>query len=120
MKNLLILIVAAAIFLHFYPQPELEAWFEEQKAFVLGKFSDATDTHVRLKSEKIYTDLKPHFKQFSAKELAFLKEITSDRKKVIAFYHEFCSTTKPKRSTTFHYGNQPLVCTAIGKYQSFF
>ena len=56
-EKYIILIVAAALFLHFYPQPELEAWFEEQKTEVLKVFSDATDTKVRLKSDKIYQDL---------------------------------------------------------------
>ncbi|GHE88468.1 hypothetical protein [Thalassotalea profundi] len=120
MKNLLILIVAAAIFLHFYPQPKLEAWFEEQKAFVLGEFSDATDTKVRLKSDKIYNDLKPNFNQFGPEELEFLKEITSNRKVVIAFHKEYCSTNAPKRTPKFHQANQTLVCKAIGKYQSLF
>lgn len=120
MKNLLILIVAAAIFLHFYPQPKLEQWFEEQKTFVLGEFSDATDTKVRLKADKIYTDLKPHYNQFSSQELAFLKEITSNRKSVIAFYQEFCGTAPVKRTPKFHQVNQTLVCKTISQYQSFF
>ncbi|GAA5133313.1 hypothetical protein [Thalassotalea piscium] len=120
MKNLLILIVAAAIYLHFYPQPKLESWFEEQKAFVLGEFSDATDTKVRLKSDKIYTDLKPHYNQFSTEELAFIRVVTSDRKSVVSFHKEYCSATKPKRTPKLHNANQTLFCKTINKYQSLF
>ena len=47
MKNLLILIVAAALFLHFYPQPELEDWFSEKKVTAIAIFAKATDTQVR-------------------------------------------------------------------------
>ncbi|MGB1198050.1 MAG: hypothetical protein ACPG46_03320 [Thalassotalea sp.] len=120
MKNLLILIVAAAIFLHFYPQPKLQTWFEEQKAFVLGGFSDATDTKVRLKSSKIYADLEPHFKQFSTKEQQFVKELTAERKPVVAFFKEFCNNKSPKRTPKLHFANQKLVCEKIANYQSFF
>ena len=54
MKNLLILIVAVALFLHFYPQPELDDWFAQQKETILTSFSEATDTQVSLKSDKIF------------------------------------------------------------------
>jgi hypothetical protein len=46
MKNLLILIVAIALFLHFYPQPEVTKFYNEQKEALLEGFSDFSDTRV--------------------------------------------------------------------------
>lgn len=115
MKNLLILIVFAAVFLHFYPQPEVTKFYEEQKANVLGKFSDATDTRVRLKADKIYTDLEPEFNSFRPSEIERLKEITLNRNSVKSYYSEYCSN---KRDSKFHRSNQDLVCKTISKYSS--
>jgi hypothetical protein len=111
MKNLLILIVAAALFLHFYPQPELESWFEEQKSTVLEGVSEATDTQVRLKSDKIYNDLKSQFEHFSSEEQNFLQEITADRESVKDFFMEYCKGKK--QSPQFHRENQKKVCRKI-------
>jgi len=118
MKKLLILIVAAAIFLHFYPQPKLESWFNEQKSMVLAKFSSATDTKVRLKSDKIYLDLKPKFSQFNADEQTFLKELTSSRDSVVEFYEKYCNAQQA--TPKLHQKNQKLVCDKMNEYQSLF
>ena len=118
MKNLLILIVAAAVFLHFYPQPELEEMYQTYKAKVLEAFSDATDTRVRLRPQKIYSDLEPHFSRFNETEINALKEITSDRKSVIRFHNDFCEANQ--RSAKFHKNNQEIVCKTIANYSSLF
>lgn len=118
MKNLLILIVAAAVYLHFYPEPKLNSWLNEQKNTALSAFGNATDTKVRLKSDKIYTDLQPEFEHFNSEELAYLKEITSNRTAVIAFFDEYCKIKK--QGVKFHGANQDKVCKAIANYQSFF
>ena len=68
MKKLLILIVAGALYFHYYPNEKLNNWLFEQKQTVLGYFSDATDTKVRLKSDKIYQDLAKDFGQFNSQE----------------------------------------------------
>lgn len=116
MKNLLILIVAAAIFLHFYPQPKLEKWYQEQKETALNMFSDATDTKVRLKSDKILEDLQPKLNQFNEEEIEYLKEITESRRSVNNFNNDYCKTGE--LSARFHNKNQQLVCYTISKYQS--
>lgn len=116
MKNLLILIVAIALYLHFYPQPEVEKKYEEIKTYVLTSFSDATDTRVRLKTDKVYTDLEPEFDSFSEEEVNYLKEITADRHSVKAFYTEYCKTSA--QSTIFHSTNLAKVCKVIDGYQS--
>lgn len=118
MKNLLILIVAIAIFLHFYPQPELESWFEEQKTMVLSEFSNATDTKVRLNPDKIYKDLQPNIEQFNTDELAFVKNVTSSRESVKEFFKNYCKEKRP--TPKLHQKNQQLLCTKISNYQSLF
>lgn len=116
MKNLLILIVAIALFLHFKPQPELERKFSEYKEMVLNYFSAATDTKVRLKADKIYKELEPQLESFSDSETLILKEITLKRESVKAFYAEYCYDTKPH--PTFHSVNLEKVCKTINNYQS--
>jgi hypothetical protein len=114
MKKLLILIVAAALFLHFYPQPEVEDWFEEQKTMVMESFSEATDTKVRLKSDIIYNELKNQFDHFTNEEQTFLQELTVDRKSVKSFFVTFCEGKQ--RSPNFHRDNQEKVCRKISQY----
>jgi len=116
MKNILILIVAGAMFLHFYPQPELETWFEEQKTLVLGAFSDATDTKVRLNANKIHQELQPSFGQFNADEQKYVGEITASRKTVKDFFQNYCNNKR--KTPKLHERNQQLVCQKITAYQS--
>ena len=116
MKNILILIVAAAVFLHFYPQPEVTKFYNETKENLLDGFSEFSDTSVRLKAEKVFIDLKPELASFSAEEVDSLKEITSSRTNVNSFYQDYCKIKK--RSAIFHQANQAKVCKTISKYES--
>lgn len=116
MKNLLILIVAAAVFLHFYPQPEVTKFYNEQKEALLDGFSEFSDTKVRLKADKIFTDLQSKLENFSAEELKYLKEITSSRANVKEFYNNHCQ--KNVSSITFHPVNQSDVCKTITQYEN--
>lgn len=117
MKNLLILIVAIALFLHFYPQPKVERWYNEQKDNVLLAFADATDTSVRLKVSKVYDDLEPKLSSFNKKEKVFVTELTSSRKKVTDFYNNHCK--KNVREYKLQSANQLKVCQSIGKFSRF-
>jgi len=116
MKNILILIVAAAVYLHFYPQPKLEAEFEKYKQEFLSLFSDATDTGIRLKSDKIFKDLEPQFNSFTQREISKLKEITSTRANVKQFYQQQCNSNKGH--PVFHPTNIEKVCNTIANYES--
>ncbi len=116
MKKLLILIIAAALFLHFFPQPPLEKWYEKQKEQLIEAVSSLTDTKVRLKSEKILTDLAPELASFNTDEQSHLKEITATRATVEHFYTHYCQSNK--RHFTFHYENQKKVCQAISRHAS--
>lgn len=115
MKKLLILIVSAAIFLHFYPQPELTAWYEQQKAQVLTFFSDATDTKVRLKASKIYEELSAGKHSFSSNELNTIRQISQSRRQLKDFQQAYCEGNKSH--PVFHQVNLKKVCTKIGEYQ---
>ncbi|MFD1620212.1 hypothetical protein [Thalassotalea marina] len=118
MKNLLILIVVAALFLHFFPQPKLTQWYHEQKETVLEMFNTATDTKVRLNPNKIYRNLSKDLSSFNEQEQEYLKEITETRSNVKSFYFEYCD--KPKRTPRLHQKNQETVCNVIKPYQSLF
>ncbi len=116
MKKLLILIVAGALYLHFYPNEKLNTWLSEQKTMALETFSDATDTKVRLKADKIYQDLQQNFAQFTPKEEAYVAEITASRKSVKEFYNEYCRSQK--QTPKLHHENVKRVCQVINKYSS--
>jgi len=116
MKNLLILIVAAAVFLHFYPQPEITKFYNDKKEYLLDGFSAFSDTSVRLKADKVFIDLKPELNSFSSDEVDALKELTSSRSNVNSYYKDFCKNKK--RSAIFHPNNQSKICKTISKYEN--
>ena len=114
MKHLLILIVAAALYLHFYPNAEVTRFYNDGKAVLLDGFSEFSDTKVRLKADKIYLDLESELEGFSEKEVERLKEITSSRDNVKAFYLTICKTDA--RDIDFHITNEKKVCSTISRY----
>jgi len=116
MKHLLILIVAAALYLHFYPNEEVTNFYQEKVGYLKGFFSEVGDTKVRLKSDKIYTDLEGELESFSEKEIERLKVITSERQVVKEFYNQICQTDK--RDIVFHITNERKVCSTISRYSS--
>jgi len=114
MKHLLTLILAAAVYLHFYPNEEVTQFYNEQKEVLLGVFSEFGDTKVRLKADKIYIDLEHELASFSEREIERLKVITSERLVVKEFYLEICQTEK--RDIVFHITNEKKVCSTISRY----
>ena len=114
MKHLLILIVAASLYLHFYPNEEVTTLYNEKKQFLVALFSELGDTKSRLKPEKIYQDLENKLESFSEKEIEHLKDISSSRDNVQAFHLTICKTEK--RDVVFHLKNQQKVCSAISRY----
>lgn len=118
MKNLLILIVAAALFLHFYPQPELEKWYNHHKNSIISSVNNATDTRVRLNIKKVYSDLETLFNRFSPEEVEYVTEIASERDSIISFYLEHCENHKP--NFNLQSANQKRVCKVIAQYKKFF
>ncbi|WP_077340015.1 hypothetical protein [Pseudocolwellia agarivorans] len=118
MKKLLILIVSAAVFLHFYPQPELTQWYNEQKESMLTSFNNATDTKVRLNAKKVFSDLELSFNRFSPEEIEYATQVTANRDSIIEFYKASCEAYKPDYN--FQAANQKTVCKTISKYHKYF
>lgn len=118
MKKLLLLIVGAAVFLHFYPQPKLETWFNNKKNDVLDSFNNITDTRVKLSVVKVREELTPFFDRFSSQEITYVNELTSKRKKITSFYKEYCESNKIDYN--LQSANQKTVCKVVGKYTNFF
>jgi len=117
MKKLLILIVAAAVFLHFYPQPKLEKWAKEQKDYLVEMFSSATDTKVRISAKKVRSDIEQKFNQFTDDERAYTLEITENSKSIVSFYREKCD--KVDKSVKLRPANKKFVCDTMSKYRAF-
>ncbi|MBL4908898.1 MAG: hypothetical protein JKX78_10510 [Alteromonadaceae bacterium] len=118
MKKLLILIVFGAVYLHYYPQPKLTQWFEQEKTSIMTNVAEATDTQVRLDSKKIFSDLKPYFNHFSEGEIEELRKITAHRKNVTDFYDKYCN--KYASNPKIQLGNVDKICKTMSKYQSLF
>jgi hypothetical protein len=116
MKHLLILIVAASLYLHFYPNEEVTQFYNKYKQTLLSGFNKFSDTKVRLKPEKIYTDLAKDLDSFSENEVEHLKAITSSREMVNKFYQQICKTQE--RDFIFHITNEKKVCSTIDIYSS--
>lgn len=119
MKKLLILIVAAAVFLHFYPQPEVEKFYQEQKDAALNAFSEATDTSVRLKVSKVQEDLAKEYSSFRKSEKKRAEQISSTRNNITDYYQTYC-VNQPKKDVKFHPDNQKKICQTISKYAKYF
>jgi hypothetical protein len=116
MKHLLFLIVAASVYLHFYPNEKVTTFFNEQKQVLLGQFDELTDTKLQLKADKIYDDLADDLGSFSDKEVERLKKISTSRVNVKEFYSTICKTNK--RDIVFHINNEKKVCKTISRYAS--
>ncbi|MCP4985161.1 MAG: hypothetical protein GY928_03550 [Colwellia sp.] len=116
MKHLLILIVAAALYFHFYPNEQVTNFYQEKITHLKSFFSEVGNTSIRLKSDKIYSDLEGELASFSEKEIERLKVITSSRDVVREFYHQICQTNQ--RDIIFHIKNEKKVCNTISHYSS--
>lgn len=115
MKNLLFLLAAAAIYLHFYPNEEVTQFYNDKKLFLTSKFNEVGNTKIRLKASKVYEDLEGDLERFSDNEVDRLKSISSSRTNVKEFYLTICKTEK--RDVVFHINNEKKVCAVISKYQ---
>lgn len=115
MKKILILILSIALFLHFFPQPEISQWYEKTKEEILDQAADATTTVNKLKSSKIYQELKDEYIGFSDAELSEIKALTETVDSVERFYKESC-TSSGNGSSKFHPDNLYKVCNKIKQH----
>ena len=114
-KKLLILIVAAAVYLHFYPNQELNEWFSTTKEEAQQTFAEISDTKAKMAPSKLISALQQEFKKFSKKEVAYVKLIAESRDSLKAFHNEYC--VKPKDNPRLRREYQSTVCETINRYR---
>lgn len=118
MKNLLILIVAIAVFLHFYPQPEVENFYNEQKESLMTIFSEATETSAGLNLQTVTKDIEAQFPSFRKSERKHALSIPESKKTVKTYYYTHC-VDSPKRDKKLHVDNQVKICRVLKRYTRF-
>ncbi len=115
MKKLLIIIVAIAVYLHFYPNEELNAWYDKTKQQAKTKFSDIADTKARVSPTKLISGLQQDFKTFSKKEVAYVEQLAESRDNLRAFHKEYCEVTKD--NIRLRRDHLILVCNKLEQYR---
>lgn len=116
MKKLLILIAFFLVYLHFYPNPQITEFYEQQKQQLLSMFNSATDTKIRLRPEKIYEDLTNKLNTFTEEEQSYLQQLTHSRQEIKAFFEKHCE--HKEYNDQLHPKHVTLVCEAIRRHQS--
>ena len=111
MKKILILIVAIALYLHFYPNPEINKWYEGKKAEFLDTMAKSTKVTFKSNLDELYNQLKKDSKGFSAIELENLRTITGSLDSLNDFYQNNCSENS--KSSLFHPDNISKVCKKL-------
>ena len=114
-KNLIIIIVAAAVYLHFYPNEELNEWYSATKLEAQESFSEIADTKARVAPSKLISVLQQDFKKFSKNEVTYVKKIAETRDSLKAFHKEFC--VEPKDNPRLRRQYQLKVCSTIDQYR---
>ncbi|QBY04276.1 hypothetical protein E2K93_07685 [Thalassotalea sp. HSM 43] len=114
-KKILVIIVAAAVYLHFYPNAELTAWYNEQIGSAKQNFSEIADTKARVAPSKILTVLQPEFKKYSKREVAYVESIAASRDDLRLFYDEYCPNLKTNTRLRRAYLQQ--VCDTVDQYR---
>lgn len=115
MKNLLVIIVAIAVYLHFYPNEQLNEWLSTQKNAVTDKFSEISDTKARVAPSKLLSVLSQDMKKFTKAEVAYVEEIVENRDSLKVFYADYCVT--PKDNNRLRRAYQSKVCKAVDQYR---
>lgn len=114
-KNILIIIVAIAVYLHFYPNEALTNWYNTTKESATTQFADIADTKARVAPSKLINVLQQDFKKFSKHEVAYVKELAQSRESLRAFHKDYCETGKDNRRLRRDY--QLIVCAKLEQYR---
>lgn len=116
-KNLLIIIIAAAVYLHFYPNEEFNEWLDVQKENADEFIADTFDTKARMSPQKLLSGMENEIKQFTQNETSYFESIIESRSELKDFYNEYCGTTK--RNPNLRDKQVDTVCEKINKYKMF-
>ena len=115
MKQILIIIVAIAVYLHFYPNEQLNEWYDTYVGQAKQSLSKVTDTKVKVAPSKLLTVLRKDFKRYTKHEVAYLEEIASSRNSVRSFHQEYCGKSKGNSRLRSQYVKK--ACRAIEQYR---
>ncbi|MDN3652446.1 hypothetical protein QWY77_06675 [Thalassotalea ponticola] len=114
-KKLLVIIVAAAVYLHFYPNAHLTEWYNQQISKTKETFNSVAQTKAQVAPSKVLQVLQPEFKEYSKREIAYVESITESRDKLGNFYHQYCPNLKTNTQLRREFLKQ--VCDTVDKYR---
>lgn len=111
MKKILILIVGIALYLHFYPQPELIQLYEDKKSELLTQLESSTKVTFKVNLADTYRLWEKELSGFSKQELSNLKEVLTSFDSVTNFYDENCHGNVTIK--LFYADNHDKVCNKL-------
>ena len=114
-KKILIIIVAAAVYLHYYPNEELTNWYNSSKEAAQTKFADISDTKAKVAPSKLISVLQQDFKTFSKNEVAYVKSLAESRDSLREFHKTYCGTNK--NNNRLSKSHLQLVCSTLEQYR---
>ncbi|WOH36561.1 hypothetical protein RI844_14440 [Thalassotalea fonticola] len=114
-KNLIIIIVAIAVYLHFYPNEEFNEWLSTTKEEAQESFAEIADTKAKVAPSKLISALQQDFKKFSKNEVAYVKKVAQTRDSLKTFHKEYC--VEPKDNPRLRRQYQLKVCATIDQYR---
>ncbi|KGJ95980.1 hypothetical protein [Thalassotalea sp. ND16A] len=115
MKNILIIIVAIAVYLHFYPNEQVNEWYDTYIGQAKQSFSEVAETKVKVAPSKLLNELKRDFDKYTKGEIAYLEKIASSRSSVRAFHQEYCD--KNNGNSRLRHEHLKKVCSTIEQYR---
>jgi hypothetical protein len=116
MKKFILVIVAVALYLHFYPSSELNLWYEDKKSELYSIFASLSDTHISINTDKVYGEIARHFDSFSSEEMNYVRDITSSTNNLKTFHQNYCE--KEQRNDALQGKNQQTICKLLKQYRS--
>lgn len=116
-KKLLFLLTAAAIYLHYYPQPKLDALFVEYSNKVSEMLGENFGTQATKKASTVYDKLATGFNSFTPDEQALVKEISLNRASIKQFNEQHCRGSQ-RNHPVFHTDNLRKVCDQVHRFLS--
>ncbi|OUS23897.1 hypothetical protein A9Q98_14275 [Thalassotalea sp. 42_200_T64] len=115
MKNILIIIVAIAVYLHYYPNEQVNEWYDTYIGQAKQSLSEVTDTKVKVAPSKLLTVLQRDFEQYTKSEVAYIEAIASSRKSVRSFHQKYCGEFKG--NTRLRHEHVKKACRTIDQYR---
>lgn len=116
-KKLIVVAAVIAMYLHFYPNEQVNSWLGGQKDMATKKFTEITNTKVQIKPRILLKQLDKDFAKFSKLEKKYVQTIVVDRPTLAKFSADYCGTEK--KNSKLRAKNVKLVCDNIVQYRIF-